>query len=218
MTDLVGRVHDALNATAVPRRPDPTLLPPLAPAVHYPLPEPTRPTAELVEVLRGRRSSYAFGSRPTLAQVAALLHLGVSSAPRAGGLPSLRTYLVTRGLDGVGAGVHRSEVGHPAPTLTAVRSGDPTAFVAGSLDQPPFASRVPLWVALVADVGVTRERYPPRHYRTLHLDAGAALQNLLLVATALALPVCPVMGFDDAAWVQLLNLEDSSFVLSLIHI
>ena len=218
MTDLVGAVHDALNATAAPRRPGAVLLPAPAPLATHPLPVPPPPSADLADVLQRRRSSYSFGPRPTVADLASLLHHGVGAAPRAGGLPSLAAYVVTRGLDGLAPGVHLGDLRFPTPGLAAVRLGDPTAYVAESLDQPPFAARVPLWLALVADLDASRRRYPPRHYRTLHVDAGAALQNVLLVATALGLPVCPVMGYDDTSWARLLDLDDRCFVTVLVAV
>lgn len=218
MNDLVRAVHDALNSTAVPRRPDDALLPTRATGATRPLPAPSRPTGDLGDVLAQRRSSYSFGSRPTLEDLATLLHHGVGSAPRAGGLPSLVPYVVARGFDGLASGVHLCDLRLSAPGLAAVRLGDPTPYLAQSLDQPPFADRAPLWLALVANPGVARDRYPPRHYRTLHVDAGAALQNVLLVATARNLPVCPVMGYDDGAWGRLLDLGDDCFVTVLVAV
>lgn len=202
----MGAVHDALNATAVRRTPDPASLPPVAPASSVPLPVPSRPVCDLGQVLVRRRSAYSFGTQPSLDALASVLHHGVGAGPRAGGLPSLVPYVVARGDGPLPPGVHRADLRLPVPSLTTVRNGDPTAYVAGSLDQPPFASRAPLWLALVADVAAISAHYPPRHYRTLHLDAGAALQNALLVATAVGLAACPVMGFDDDAWSRLLRL------------
>lgn len=220
MDDLVRAVHDALNATAslgAREAPEP---PPRSTGTTFPLPvPPPLPAVDLGAVLARRRSRYAFGAaQPTPQEVAALLHLGVGAAPRAGGLPSLVPYVVVRGPGALPAGVHRADLRLPVPGTVAVRTGDPTDVVAAGLDQPPFATRVPLWLALVSDLEVTRERYPARHYRTLHVDAGAALQNVLLVATALGLPVCPVMGFDDEAWARLLDLPRSAWVSVLVAV
>lgn len=218
MIDLVRGMHDVLNSTAVPRLPDDALLPALASRTTLSLPVPSAPTADLGDVLARRRSAYSFGPHPSLEDLATLFHHGVRTAPRAGGLPSLVPYVVTRGLDALAAGVHLADLRLPVPGLATVRLGDPSAFLAGSLDQPPFATRVPLWLALVADVDAVGSRYPPRHYRTLHVDAGAALENVLLVATALGLPVCPVMGYDDTALHRLLDLAGHCFVTVLVAV
>jgi SagB-type dehydrogenase family enzyme len=212
VTGLVRAVHDALNATAVPRRPDPGTLPPLERGVTEPLPVPPPPVGDLGGLLARRRSSYSFGPAPTRTQLAGLLHHGVGGAPRAGGLPSLRSYVVTR------RGVDRADLRLPVPGLVPVRRGDPTAYVGGAVDQPPLAARVPTWVALVADPAVAVGRYPERHYRTMHVDAGLAVQSLLLVATSLGLRTCPVMGYDDAAWARLLGLDDDAFVVVLVAV
>lgn len=215
--DLVRAVHDALNATAVPRRPDPAALPPRGDGSGVLLPPPVRPRADLAVVLRERRSSYTFGAgQPALDQLAGLLLEGAGTAPRAGGLPSVVPHLVVRGAGELRAGVHRADLRLPLPTVATVRTGDPTRYVAGSVDQSPFATRVPVWVALAIDPGPASGRYPPRHYRTLHLDAGVVMQSLLLVATALGLHACPVMGYDDDAWSVLLDLPPDGWVAGLV--
>jgi SagB-type dehydrogenase family enzyme len=213
-------VHEALDATA--GRPDDVGVdpPPLAVPTTLALPAPG-PTAlgsrSLASVVERRRSAYAFGAgQPDLATLATLLHLGVGRGPRAGGLASVVPYLVARGPGPVPPGVHRVDLRLPVPGLVTVRAGDPTAYVAATLDQPPFATRVPLWVVLVADLDVAAERYPPRHYRTVHVDAGVALHGLSLVATALGLATCPVMGYADRAWARLLVLGPGAFPVVLL--
>lgn len=219
MSELVAAVHAALNRTAVPRTPDPDLLPARAQPSTHPLPDPPVPSGDLVATLRARRSRYAFATdQPPLPDLAALLRLGAGTAPHAGGLPSVVPHLVVRGPGDLAPGVHRADLRLPLPGLVAVRTGDPTGYVAAALDQPAFASRVPVWIALGIDLGATLGRYPPRHYRTLHLDAGATLQNLLLVATALGLAACPVMGYDDRAWGTLLDLPDDVLVAGLVAV
>lgn len=220
MSDLVGSVHAALNGTAVARTPDPILLPPRATATGGLLLPPTRaPRAALRDVLVDRRSRYSFGAhQPALVDLASLLLLGIGTAPRAGGLLSVVPHLVVRGKGDLPRGVHRADLRLPLPGLVAVRAGDPTAYVAASVDQPAFATRVPVWIAFAVRLDVARGRYPPRHYRTVHLDAGAALQNTLLVATGLGLSVCPVMGYDDDAWMHLLDLGDGAMVAGLVAV
>lgn len=217
MSDFVRSVHDALNQTATAREPDPALLPPRAAPSTRPLPHPGRPDGELHSILTRRRSTYSFGgTQPSPTDLSTLLLLGVGTAPRAGGLPSVVPHLVVRGPGELPPGAYRVNLRLPLPSLETVREGDPTTYIAASLDQPPFASRAPVWLALGIDLDATLCRYPPRHYRTLHLDAGAALQNVLLVATALELTVCPVMGYDDRAWGSLLDLPDDVYLAGLV--
>nr|WP_241728587.1 SagB family peptide dehydrogenase [Nocardioides zeae] len=216
-------------------------MPPLVGSAASPVPLPEEvlpPAADLGEVLAARRSSYRYGAVPVpLPDLAALLRaaLGVqrtvrlpdgrsralSVAPSAGGLPSLTAYVVVRG-PGVGlpgapvpAGVHRVDLRADEPALVPVRGGDPTPFLARALDQPELADRAGVVVALVARLDTTLDRYPARHYRTLHVDAGVALGHLYLAATALGLPGVAVMGYDDTALDALLDLPEDQFTTVL---
>lgn len=216
---LATAVHDALNKTAVSRTPDAGTLPTPVNGPSRALPPPRPLTGTLEETLLRRRSGYAFGQRqPELAEVASLLILGVGTAPRAGGMVSVIPYLVVRGAGALAPGVHRADLRLPVRGLAAVRAGDPTDYLAASIDQTQFAGRAPLWVALAIDLRTTLERYPPRHYRTVHLDAGVALQNILLVATSLGLAACPVMGYDDRAWERLLDLPAGTVVAGVVPV
>lgn len=219
MNELVAQVHSALNATAIPRSPDPATLPPRAAGSWRPLAAPGVPRAGLRETLTNRRSRYSFGTQqPGAPEIASLLLHGVGTAPRAGGLPSVVPYVVACRRGPIPAGVHEADLRYPLPGLVAVRDGDPAAYVEGTLEQPQFAGRVPLWIALTIDTSVAAGRYPARHYRTQHLDAGVALQNVLLVATAHGLATCPVMGYDDPAWGELLDLPDHVLVAGLVAV
>lgn len=242
--DLPREVHDRLNLSATGGVPDPrgaaALVPPEAPAGASPVPLPlaTLPAVDLTATVDARRSSYRFApEQPTLPDLAALLGTALgpgrtvrtpagartlTRSPSAGGLPSLEAYVVARGPGLLAAGVHRadlgagSEAGTGGPALVPVRLGDPTAFLAAALDQPEFATRATAVVALVASLDATLGKYPPRHYRTLHLDAGVALGHLWLAATALELPACAVMGFDDTALDALLGLGPGRFTAVLL--
>jgi SagB-type dehydrogenase family enzyme len=232
----VRRLHDVLSRTASggvvdPRGAAAYLPPPGTGEVRLPEPD-ALPPLSLGDVLDARRSSYAFGQeQPDAVALSTLLQgaLGprrsmrtgdgtvhvLGAAPSAGGLASLDPWLVARGPGPVPPGVHRVLLDGGRPRLRTTRVGDPTRFWSIALDQPQFARGPTMTLALVARLDVTLAKYPPRHYRTLHVDAGVALQNLYLVATTLALPCCAVMGFDDDAVGRLLELGDEAFVTVL---
>ncbi|MDQ1106350.1 nitroreductase family protein [Nocardioides zeae] len=166
----------------------------------------------------------------------------LSVAPSAGGLPSLAAYVVVRGPGVAGSspgvvrgpgvagsspgpepglvpdGVYRAELRTEAPSLVPVRVGDATPFLARALDQPELAERAGVVVALVARLDTTLGRYPARHYRTLHLDAGVALGHLYLATTALGLPGVAVMGYDDTAFDALLDLPEDQLTAVLFAV
>lgn len=109
----------------------------------------------------------------------------------------------------VPAGVYRYDAaGHD---LSGFRSGDPGPALRSVLAQPEFAEVAPMAVVLVARLAVGVAKYPARHYRTVHVDAGIATQNVYLVATALGLGGCAVTGFDDAGLAAVLDLDEASF-------
>lgn len=192
-----------------------------------PLPPPAALPGALADTLLQRRSRYAFGPDPLgLDTVSALLRwaLGVQRtvagghvlrmAPAARGLPSLRVHLVVSRAGELAAGVYEYQRQHDV--LSRVAAGDPPlrqVFV-----QPEFADRAPAMVALSGRLGVVLAKYPPRHYRTVHVDAGVAIQNLYLVATALGLSGCAVAGFHDAAMARLLRLPAGDIPLMMFPI
>lgn len=226
----VRRLHDELSRTATGGRVDPRGAGPHAPPAAsgtHPLP----PAADLPAgpglgaLLARRRSSYSFGAgQPTALDLATLLRWALgpqreiplpdggthtaSTAPSAGGLASVDPWLVVRGEGELPRGVHRVELREAPARLETVRAGDPTAWLERALDQPELARRATVLVVLAARLDVAMTRYPARHYRTVHVDAGVALQNLYLTSAALGLPCCAVMGFDDDATSALLGLDD----------
>ncbi|MCK9921756.1 SagB family peptide dehydrogenase [Frankia sp. AgPm24] len=181
---------------------------------------------ELGAVLDARRSWYRFGAgMPSAAQVSSLLHWSwgpqrqvrlpdgsahrMRMAPSAGGLRSLAVYVLAKSGGELPGGVFEYDAdGHALETLW---SGEPAAALRSVLVQPEFARRAAMAVVLVGRLDTTLVRYPARHYRTVHVDAGIALQNLYLTATTLGLAGCAVTAFDDHAVARLLRLPDDRF-------
>lgn len=193
----------------------------------HPLPPPrTELMFGLDQALARRRSHYRFDpTPPTLEDISTLLHwaLGgqrtirmpdnthrrMAMAPSAGGLPSIDAYLLSQRREDLPGGVFRYESTNCR--LAILRTGDPRHALRSALVQPEFAERAPLVIILVVRLDTTLGKYPERHYRTLHIDAGIAVQNLYLVSTALELAGCAVTGFNDNAITQLLQLPDTAF-------
>lgn len=186
------------------------------------LPEPvTELPTPLTSALWERRSAYHYARRPVdLGALSSLLRLAVGvsrrieaygsadhplgMAPSAGGLRSLTAYLVVTSADGLVPGVYAYDA--PAHAVREILTGDPREALRAAYVQPEFADRAPVTIALAAHLDRTLAKYPLRHYRTLHVDAGIAVQNLYLVASALDLSCCAVAGFHDGAAACLLRL------------
>ncbi|WP_433273493.1 nitroreductase family protein [Actinosynnema sp. CS-041913] len=180
------------------------------------LPEPADLPMTLADALRSRRSRYSY--RPLSRQdLGTLLHHAVGVQrhvpphvlgmnPTAGGLPSLRVHVVVDG--------KVFEYLREPHALCETGSAELTGVFA----QEEFARRAHTVLVLTGRMGPGLAKYGPRHYRTVHLDAGVAVQNLYLVGAALDLRCCAVAGFADDAVKALVRggEEDVPLVLFVV--
>ncbi len=84
--------------------------------------------------------------------------------------------------------------------------------------QSEFAALPAASLALTARLDVALAKYPPRHYRTVHVDAGIGVQNLYLTATAMGMACCAVSGFSDPAAESVLGLDAAAIVTMLVAV
>ncbi|MGB3167915.1 MAG: SagB family peptide dehydrogenase [Rhodococcus sp. (in: high G+C Gram-positive bacteria)] len=185
------------------------------------------PSTTLGEVLAGRRSRYRFGpmDRDRLSTLLGwALGPGRTTVPpsgpprtlrlnpSAGGLESLDVHLVVlRRIGDIAVGTYVFEPS--AHVLQRTGTGPCVEALESCLVQPQFAARASVFVVLAGRLDKTLVKYTERHYRTLHVDAGIAAQNLYLVSTALELAGCAVSGFYDDHIANLLGLRDDSVPL-----
>lgn len=224
--DRALAVHRLLNGQTPPA-PDP--LPGLR---RIPLPDVEPPRVDLVKTLVTRRSWDVFAHRDLdLAALSGLLrfalgvqrfeqaygaeHHPMGMAPTGDGLDVLRAYVLIRGTDILEPGVYRYEA--IAHELTRLTTDDPVRPLQRIFWQPEFAA-APVTIALSARMNVAFEHKPLRHYRTMHVDAGIAVQNLYLIATALGLACCAVSDFDDTELSRLLGVPESEIPTMLVPV
>ncbi len=181
---------------------------PVAPKI-IPLPPPSLtggPT--LWEALGKRRSIRDYRPEPlSLEELSDLLWAtqGITekafgpwyrTAPSAGALHPIDTYLVVNRVEGLEPGIYFFEV--VEFSLVLKRAGDfggPLAQAALNQDMARTAAVVFVWVAVIQR---SRQKYRQRAYRYIYLDCGHIAQNLYLAATALDLGCCGVAAiFDD---------------------
>lgn len=164
------------------------------------LPRPElRGSTSLEETLASRRSVRSFSNQNlSQAELSQLLWSaqGVTSpegdrtAPSAGGLLPLETYVVSA------EGVFRYDP--PAHRLERISHVDlrPQLFRA-ALEQEPVL-RAPVTVVLAAVYQRTASKYGARRSRRyVHMEVGHAAQNLLLQAVALGLGAVVIGAFED---------------------
>jgi SagB-type dehydrogenase family enzyme len=117
------------------------------------------------------------------------------SAPSAGALYPIETYLIVRSVEKLPEGLY-----HFRPfafDLELVKAGDfGRSLAEAALGQRMIAEAqlAFIWTAIVAR---SRWKYRQRAYRYIYLDAGHIAQNLYLAGTAAGLGICSVGAFFD---------------------
>ena len=120
------------------------------------------------------------------------------TAPSAGALYPVETYVVIHSVEGLAPGVYHYAV--ESHELEQLQAGDYRTEVArAALDQgmAARANVVFIWTAIFQRC---KWKYMQRAYRCCYLDAGHVVQNVALAAVALGLGSCQVAAlYDDEA-------------------
>jgi SagB-type dehydrogenase family enzyme len=177
----------------------------------------TFPPADLWQCLRSRRSRRQFLGE-ALAQESLMLllwaaqgitqpgHWPFRTAPSAGALYPVETYVAAARVDGLEAGVYHWEL--PDERLALVRARDDVAKAAAEacLGQGMVARAAVtfIWSAVWAR---SAQKYGDRALRYAYLDAGHAAQNLHLAVEALDLGTCMIGAFLDDAMNALVGVD-----------
>lgn len=127
------------------------------------------------------------------------------TAPSAGGLYPIETYLSVRAVDGLEQGIYHFRPGDF--DLEFLKKGDfSKALTEASLQQTVIlgAQATLLWSGLIAR---GRWKYRQRSYRYIYLDAGHIAQNLYLAGEALGLGICALGAFYDDDVNKIVDLD-----------
>jgi SagB-type dehydrogenase family enzyme len=178
------------------------------------------PPMSVWDALRARRSGRRYGGAPlTLGELGAVLWAasGVRSpsdgaaartAPSAGGLYPIETYLVAHRIEGLDPGVyHYAVLDHALEQLSTAPAADLRhRSAAAALDQPiaGLCDGLLLWSAVLER---TLWKYGQRGHRYVYIDAGHVGENLALAATALGLESCHIAALYDDEADALLGLQ-----------
>lgn len=185
------------------RRPDPYLRVGDAPVINLPT-VAAPPGMTVARALEQRRSLREYADRALSAdELAWVVHAatGITSsqgrrtAPSAGGLYPLETYVAVRSVAGIDPGVYHVDV--RAQALEPVREGSVAGdlMVAG-LGQD-FLRQAPVVLVLTGLFQRSRWKYRERHYRYVCWEGGHVTQNVYLAAESLGLGACMVGAFFD---------------------
>ena len=173
----------------------------------------------LWEVLRTRRSTRAYTRDPiTLDELSQLLWAAqgitgsvgeykLRTAPSAGALYPIETYLLVNRVDDLQPGLYHYDV--ETKQLDILKLGDFSQDVAtGALDQQiaARASVVFIWSAIFQR---SKWKYLQRAYRYIFLDAAHIAQNLALAAEGLGLGSCQIGALYDDYLNELMEFDIS---------
>lgn len=181
------------------------------------LPDPAPAEADLWEALARRRSVRAFSAEAlSMPDLATLLWAGAGvsavqmgyalrTAPSAGALYPVETYVVAHRVEGLEPGAYHYAV--LERELERLRAADLRLPVArAALDQgiAADAAAVFVWTAIWRR---STWKYGQRAYRYVPLDAGHIAENVALAAVGLGLGACQIAAFYDDEANALLDLE-----------
>ena len=171
----------------------------------------------LREILQHRRSHRRFGKSVLSAKDLSLLlwaSQGISgragnyllrTAPSAGALYPVETYLSVQNVETVDAGLfHFQPTEFCLEKMSAEFSGNKVAKAALGQSFLAKAGVVFIWSAIIRR---NFSKYGHRGMRYIFMDAGHICQNLLLAAEVLGLGACPVAAFYDDEMNKLLGLD-----------
>lgn len=127
------------------------------------------------------------------------------TAPSAGGLYPIETYLIVNAVENLSQGVYHYNVKHNH--LEELKLGDfreATAQAALGQVMCARAAAVVVWTAIFER---SIWKYKQRAYRYIYLEAGHMAQNLALTATSLGLGCCQVAALFDNEVNEIIGLN-----------
>ena len=139
------------------------------------------------------------------------------TAPSAGGLFPIETYLVINSVEGIEPGLYHYAV--PSHELDQLRAGDLRADIARAALDQRMALHANVVFAWTAVFGRSKWKYRQRAYRYVYLDAGHIAQNVALASVALGLGSCQIAALYDGETNALLGvdgIEESAIYMTVV--
>lgn len=178
------------------------------------------------EALLKRRSIRDYKDEPlTLAEISQLLWAaqgitetkkGYRTAPSAGALYPLETYVVAGNVSDLADGVYKYKpYGHE---LMKVAEGDRRSELAAAALGQPAVKKGAAVIVFSAVYERTSGKYGERGTRYVHMETGHAAQNIYLQAVSLGLGTVTIGAFDDGQVKKILSMPENEQPLYIIPV
>ncbi len=141
---------------------------------------------------------------------------GFRTAPSAGGIYPLKTYLIVRKVEGLDSGVYRYV--SREHSLIKIKDKKITSELANAALGQKFIEIASVNIVIAADYKRTTDRYGDRGKRYVYMEAGHAAQNIYLQCESLNLGTVVVGAFDDKKVKEILELPEEENPLYIIPI
>jgi len=186
-------------------------------------------TLSVVEALKMRRSTRSFSPKPlSLDDLSFLLWActGVQrrergyefrTAPSAGALYPIETYVVVNNVEGLEKGVYHYNI--EEHVLEELSRGDFSAEAVHAALEQKACAEAPVVLVWTAVFERSKWKYAQRAYRYVYLDAGHIAENLALAATGSGLASCQIGTFFDDEVNQIIGVDgedESALYLSVV--
>jgi SagB-type dehydrogenase family enzyme len=135
--------------------------------------------------------------------------------PTGGNLNSTDIFFFSLRIDGLSKGFyHYDFINHK---LNIIKQDDFDDIIKNEILYQPELASAPLLIILVANLSRVKFKYGIRAFRIVHMDCGALMQNLYLVAEALGLGSCAIGGVIEYKIEELLDINGVDHVVLIAH-
>ncbi len=141
---------------------------------------------------------------------------GLKSAPSAGALYPLELYLLNGSVEGLETGLYRY-IPESHSLEKRLNSDLQSRLSQAALGQSPLRESATVLI-ITGIYERSRVKYGERAARYVHMETGAAAQNIYLQCEALGLGTVFIGAFRDKQVQQLLQLQDEEFPLALMPV
>ncbi len=182
-----------------------------------PLSNPIEKGVSLIELLKKRRSIRNYSQEPiSLEELSTLLwaSYGINqeisgyklrTAPSAGALYPIETYLSVRAVKDVPSGLYHFNI--KDFELELLQKGDFSYYLTRASLNQFFVAEASVVVCWSCIFRRTMSKYGERGMRYIFMDVGHVCQNLLLAAESLGLGACPIGAFLDDEMNKIFGLD-----------